>query len=216
MVIEQPQIDSYIIWATENVYYKFIYILICSWFLFYFFIYRAEGSNLLLDPFLICKKPRRLRGKYYEMCKNETLMMHEISRGISMGFKECEYQFKNHRWNCTTNVRSMRKILLRGKNKRNLKRSSPILSKISFYLLWPPCLACQFLYENYTFKWTKPREKYWPLSVHVTINENDFHTWYVWPRTIFADGKYLENWLLKWIVFSMTVFNNTVNHYHCY
>lgn len=83
--------------------------------IFFYFIYRAEGSNLLLDPFLICKKQRRLRGKYYEMCKNETSMMREISRGISMGFKECEHQFKNHRWNCTQNVRSMRKILLKGK-----------------------------------------------------------------------------------------------------
>ncbi|XP_055296358.1 protein Wnt-1-like isoform X2 [Sitodiplosis mosellana] len=73
----------------------------------------AEGSNLLLDPYLVCKKSRRLRGKYYEMCKNETSMMREIGRGISMGFKECEHQFKHHRWNCSSIVRSMRKILLK-------------------------------------------------------------------------------------------------------
>lgn len=41
-------------------------------------------------------------------------MMREISEGISMGFRECEYQFKHHRWNCTSIARSMRKILLKG------------------------------------------------------------------------------------------------------
>lgn len=89
-----------------------------------FLICRAEGSNLLLDPHLICKKTRRLRGKYVEMCKNETYMMREISRGISMGFKECEHQFKHHRWNCSSIVRSMRKILHKGENTLNLWMSN--------------------------------------------------------------------------------------------
>lgn len=76
--------------------------------------FRAESTNLLIDPYLICKKPRRLRGKYHEMCKNETFVMREINRGISMGFKECEYQFRNRRWNCTSIGHHMKKILLRG------------------------------------------------------------------------------------------------------
>lgn len=76
--------------------------------------FRADGSNLLLDPYLICKKSRRLRDKYSDMCKNETFLMREISRGINMGFRECEHQFKHHRWNCTSIARSMRKILLKG------------------------------------------------------------------------------------------------------
>lgn len=79
-------------------------------------ISRAEGGNLLLEPHLVCKKSRlRLHGKqYYELCKNETFLLREISRGINMGFKECEHQFKHHRWNCTSIARSMRKILLKG------------------------------------------------------------------------------------------------------
>lgn len=81
-----------------------------------FLIFRTESSNFLLDPHLICKKSRRLRGKHHEMCKNEAFIMREISRGISMGFKECEHQFKHHRWNCTSITRSMRKILLKGKS----------------------------------------------------------------------------------------------------
>lgn len=41
-------------------------------------------------------------------------MMREIGRGINMGFKECEHQFKHHRWNCTSRAQSMRKILQKG------------------------------------------------------------------------------------------------------
>lgn len=77
---------------------------------------RAEGTNLLLDPHLICKKPRRLRGKLRDICKTDTSLMDKITRGISIGFKECEYQFKFHRWNCSLAIkRNMKKILSRGK-----------------------------------------------------------------------------------------------------
>lgn len=80
------------------------------------FLYRAEGTNLLLDPHLICKKPRRLRGKLHDICKTDTSLMDEIARGISMGFRECEHQFKHRRWNCSSAIkRNIKKILSRGK-----------------------------------------------------------------------------------------------------
>lgn len=80
------------------------------------FLCRAEGTNLLLDPHLICKKPRRLRGKLHDICKTDTSLMDEIARGISMGFRECEYHFKYRRWNCSSAIkRNMKKILSRGK-----------------------------------------------------------------------------------------------------
>lgn len=63
----------------------------------------------------MCKKTRRLRGKLHEICKNDTGLMKEIARGIDMGFRECEYQFKNRRWNCTLIKPNMKKILTRGK-----------------------------------------------------------------------------------------------------
>lgn len=64
----------------------------------------------------MCKKTKRLRGKLYRICKYEAFLMKEIIKGINLGFKECEYQFKYHRWNCTsTNKKNIRKILIRGK-----------------------------------------------------------------------------------------------------
>lgn len=77
--------------------------------------FRAEGSNILLDPYLMCKKTRRLRGKMAEICRHDSALLKEIINGINLGFRECEFQFRNRRWNCTTLRKSMRKILMRGK-----------------------------------------------------------------------------------------------------
>ncbi|KAI9586115.1 hypothetical protein GQX74_001962 [Glossina fuscipes] len=75
---------------------------------------KAEGSNILLDPYLMCKKTRRLRGKMAEICRHDSALLKEIINGINLGFRECEFQFRNRRWNCTALRKSMRKILMRG------------------------------------------------------------------------------------------------------
>uniref|UniRef100_A0A8W7P7N1 Protein Wnt n=1 Tax=Anopheles coluzzii TaxID=1518534 RepID=A0A8W7P7N1_ANOCL len=76
----------------------------------------AEGSNVLLDPDRVCeskhRKSRRLSGKLADICKNDTSLMREIHRGISLGFRECENQFRHNMWNCSWTIkRSMRRIL---------------------------------------------------------------------------------------------------------
>lgn len=114
------------------------------------FLYcRAEGSNLLLDPHLVCKVTRRFRAKpQHDLCKNETSLIKEISRGISMGFKECEYQFKNRRWNCTSNKKNMRKILIKGKCPTLIDSSilnSDTFKEINFHL---PISAFQCSLKN--------------------------------------------------------------------
>ncbi|XP_055858859.1 protein Wnt-1 [Episyrphus balteatus] len=73
----------------------------------------AEGSNILLDPNLMCKKTRRVRGKLAEICRHDSVLLKEIINGINLGFRECEFQFKNRRWNCTSLRKSMRKILMK-------------------------------------------------------------------------------------------------------
>ncbi|XP_050077717.1 protein Wnt-6 [Anopheles maculipalpis] len=79
-------------------------------------LWRAEGSNVLLDPDRVCeskhRKSRRLSGKLADICKNDTSLMREIHRGISLGFRECENQFRHNMWNCSWTIkRSMRRIL---------------------------------------------------------------------------------------------------------
>jgi len=67
-----------------------------------------------MDPMLVCKKTRRLKGKLADICRKEPSLLKEIAKGIQVGTRECQYQFRNRRWNCTTVRRSLKKILLRG------------------------------------------------------------------------------------------------------
>lgn len=76
---------------------------------------RTVGNQVVMDPMLICKKTRRLKGKMADICRKEPSLLKEIAKGVQVGTKECQYQFRNRRWNCTTMRRSLRKILLRGK-----------------------------------------------------------------------------------------------------
>lgn len=84
-----------------------------------FLFYRTVGSQLVMDPMLVCKKTRRLKGKLADICRKEPSLLKEIAKGVQVGTRECQYQFRNRRWNCTTVRRSLKKILLRGKFYRN-------------------------------------------------------------------------------------------------
>ncbi|KAL7044674.1 hypothetical protein ACKWTF_002022 [Chironomus riparius] len=65
----------------------------------------------------VCKKTQKLPNKILEICKqdsrNKTSILKKISNGITLGFRECENQFRHRKWNCTTQRRSMKKILLK-------------------------------------------------------------------------------------------------------
>ncbi|CAG9121446.1 unnamed protein product [Plutella xylostella] len=74
----------------------------------------ASGSAVILDPRMVCKRHRRTRGRLAQLCRNDTGLLREISRGVTLGATECAHQFRHRRWNCTTQRRSMRKILMRG------------------------------------------------------------------------------------------------------
>lgn len=70
---------------------------------------------MMMDPMVVCKKTRRLRSKLADICRKEPSLLKEVSKGVQVGTRECQHQFRNRRWNCTTVKRSLRKILLRGK-----------------------------------------------------------------------------------------------------
>lgn len=87
----------------------------------------------------MCKKTRRLRGKLAEICRHDSALLKEIIiNGINLGFRECEFQFRNRRWNCTVLRKSMRKILMRGKYFSQSKETSFGAGGIYYSLL---CIA---------------------------------------------------------------------------
>lgn len=94
-----------------------------------------------MDPSRICKKTRRLKGKQNQICRNEPDIVTEISKGAAMGTKECHHQFRNRRWNCTTARKSMRKVLMRGKDVNNTNISCP-LSVLSLINVLITILCC--------------------------------------------------------------------------
>jgi len=72
----------------------------------------------------VCRKTARKlpSKKFFEICKqdsrNRTSLLKKITKGITLGFRECENQFRLRRWNCTSQRKSMKKVLLRGTNVR--------------------------------------------------------------------------------------------------
>ncbi|XP_039279466.1 protein Wnt-6 isoform X2 [Nilaparvata lugens] len=91
----------------------------------------AVSTQMLMDPTLICKKTRRLKGKVAEICRNEPALLKEISRGIQLGTRECQFQFRDRRWNCTTARRSIRKVLLRGAGQGTVISSRSASTEVS-------------------------------------------------------------------------------------
>ena len=51
-----------------------------------------------------------------ETCRKEPQVLHEIVKGAQVATKECQFQFRNRRWNCTTARKGLRKVLARGRN----------------------------------------------------------------------------------------------------
>ncbi|KAL0273550.1 UNVERIFIED_CONTAM: hypothetical protein PYX00_006186 [Menopon gallinae] len=72
----------------------------------------TAGTQVITNPKMICKKRSRLRGQMEAICRDETLL-EEIVKGVEMGTRECQHQFRNWRWNCTTNNKSLKKILMK-------------------------------------------------------------------------------------------------------
>lgn len=77
----------------------------CGW--------RAWSKQLVINPKTICHKVRRLRGKQNVICQKEPEIKKAIVQGAQMAIQECQYQFRNRRWNCTRERRSMKKILMK-------------------------------------------------------------------------------------------------------
>uniref|UniRef100_A0A8C3TI17 Protein Wnt n=1 Tax=Chelydra serpentina TaxID=8475 RepID=A0A8C3TI17_CHESE len=77
-------------------------------------ISEAVGSPLVMDPNSICRKTKRLAGKQAELCQTEPDIVQEVAKGARLGVRECQFQFRFRRWNCTSHTKYFGKILQQG------------------------------------------------------------------------------------------------------
>uniref|UniRef100_F1MN70 Protein Wnt n=1 Tax=Bos taurus TaxID=9913 RepID=F1MN70_BOVIN len=71
----------------------------------------AVGSPLVMDPTSICRKARRLAGRQAELCQAEPEVVAELARGARLGVRECQFQFRFRRWNCSSHSKAFGRIL---------------------------------------------------------------------------------------------------------
>ncbi|KTF86702.1 hypothetical protein cypCar_00017637 [Cyprinus carpio] len=64
-----------------------------------------------MDPNSICRKTKRLAGKQAELCQTQPEIVNEVAKGAKLGVRECQYQFRFRRWNCTSQNKYFGKIL---------------------------------------------------------------------------------------------------------
>ncbi|EPY79408.1 protein Wnt-6 precursor [Camelus ferus] len=74
----------------------------------------AVGSPLVMDPTSICRKARRLAGRQAELCQAEPEVVAELARGARLGVRECQFQFRFRRWNCSSHSKAFGRILQQG------------------------------------------------------------------------------------------------------
>jgi hypothetical protein len=67
-----------------------------------------------MDPTSICRKARRLAGRQAELCQAEPEVVAELARGARLGVRECQFQFRFRRWNCSSHSRAFGRILQQG------------------------------------------------------------------------------------------------------
>uniref|UniRef100_A0A8C6WZ88 Protein Wnt n=1 Tax=Neogobius melanostomus TaxID=47308 RepID=A0A8C6WZ88_9GOBI len=75
------------------------------------FFFKAMGNPLVMDPNSICRKAKRLAGKQAELCQTQPEIVSEVAKGARLGVRECQYQFRYRRWNCTSHNKYFGKIL---------------------------------------------------------------------------------------------------------
>ncbi|ROT60890.1 Wnt-6 protein [Penaeus vannamei] len=73
------------------------------------------GTRAVMDHTRICRKTgtRSSKDPQSTICRKEPRTFQMILDGSQMAMKECQYQFRFHRWNCTDNRRALKKILMR-------------------------------------------------------------------------------------------------------
>nr|ALL53300.1 Wnt6 ligand [Thamnocephalus platyurus] len=71
-----------------------------------------NASLHLLDVKKVCKKARQAKGHLWQICRKEQKILEEVNKGSLLATRECQYQFRHRKWNCTTQRKSLKRILL--------------------------------------------------------------------------------------------------------
>ncbi|CAG5127335.1 unnamed protein product, partial [Candidula unifasciata] len=64
--------------------------------------YQILAEEVRHKPDIACSKLGFLQPHQREICNHDLRLLDVISRGASMGIEECQFQFQDRRWNCTT------------------------------------------------------------------------------------------------------------------
>lgn len=76
--------------------------------------HRVIGNPLVMDPNSICRRTRPLLGRHADLCQSHPEIIQEVAKGARLGMRECQHQFQNNRWNCTSKSKNLAKILQQG------------------------------------------------------------------------------------------------------
>lgn len=67
-----------------------------------------------------CEKLKGLIQRQVQMCKRNLEVMDSVRRGAQLAIEECQYQFRNRRWNCSTldSLPVFGKVVTQGEGRR--------------------------------------------------------------------------------------------------
>ncbi|KAK7880259.1 hypothetical protein WMY93_030626 [Mugilogobius chulae] len=80
-------------------------VYLCSFLLLLVFTPRVDSSWLYIGALgtrVICSHIPGLVNKQRQLCQRYPDLMQSIGEGAKEGVKECQHQFRHHRWNCST------------------------------------------------------------------------------------------------------------------
>lgn len=78
-------------------------------------MHRSLETSLQQDPNSVCKKTQSFFQRTADFCKSKPKLISTFLAGMKTSVDECQWQFRNRRWNCTTSRNSIKGILRYGK-----------------------------------------------------------------------------------------------------
>lgn len=78
-------------------------------------MHRSLETSLQQDPNIVCKKTQSFFQRTADFCKSKPKLVSTFLAGMKTSVDECQWQFRNRRWNCTTSRNSIKGILRYGK-----------------------------------------------------------------------------------------------------